>query len=193
MTSIDLSPAKFREFCRDLPLSDQARAIVAEDRPTVANLEALRAAGLIRDLFLLLVARLSKQEAIWWGCLCAWHAERPNPPPAVMAVYQAVFRWLHEPTDERRRETETAQKAAPAGALGTSLAQAVFFSGGSVLPPNLPEVLPPRTLPLQVLTNVAFIASRRGSPDETRACERLFLRMGLQVLDGQNRWELRPS
>src|SRR6266436_6656134 len=87
---------------------------------------------------------LPKREAVWWGCLCAWDAARPNPPPKEDAALRAVLRWIHEPTEANRRPLQTVSDAAGGtGSPAGCLALAAFFSAGSLTLPGLPVVPPP--------------------------------------------------
>ena len=176
------------EACRNLPLSDPARSLIAPEMTQLGYIGALLENGYFKDLFLFAAARLPKREAVWWGCLCAWHIERPDPPPALAAAYQAVVRWLEDPSEANRREAEAAAGAAPRQGLGTAIAQAVFYSEGSISPPGLPEVVPPRSLYIQVIANTVFLASRLADPVVTIERVRFFVRTGWEVLKGQNRW-----
>ena len=162
------APPSVQEICRGLPISDKAKAKMAGGPPPLVYLEMLLDGKLFRDAFLFVAGWLPLKEAVWWGCVCAWHVERPAPSPAVAATYQAVIRWLNEPTEERRREVEAAMKAAPPRALGTTVAQAVFYSGGSISQPDLPEVLPPPALSRQLLADTVFLAVRLTEPAKMR-------------------------
>ena len=57
-----------------------------------------------------------------------------------------VLRWLGEPTEDFRLAVRAAGDKAKNGSPEQILAQAVFFSGGSMSEPDLPAVLPPLRL-----------------------------------------------
>ena len=177
-----------KEICRDLPLSDTAKGLASGGPTHLVYLEALLEKDCAKDAFLFMAGWLPRPEAVWWGCLCAWHVERPEPPPPIAATYQAVIGWLEQPSEQYRREADAAASAAPRDCLGAAVAKAVFYSEGSISLPGLPPVLPPHSLLAQVISNTVFLASRQGDSALTRQREVLFLRMGLEVLNRTNRW-----
>lgn len=183
------SAAKLQAICRDFPLSEPAKSLATGEPAPLAYLELLMDHGLFRDTFLLMAAWLPKREAVWWGCLCAWCADRPEPPPPVAAAYQAVVSWVLAPTEANRRAAEAAGRATGRKTLGAALAQAVLYSEGSISGPDLPPVLPPENLSAQVIANAVFHASLRGDRARKVERQRQFLRIGLQVIHGKSRWQ----
>ena len=178
------------KICRELPLSQPVKSLAALDPPPMVFLEALLVNGWIKDIFLFLAACLPKREAVGWACIAAWLGERPEPPPLVAATYRAVIDWLVTPNESNRLAAEEVAKKAPNEALGTMAAWAVFCSGENIARPDLPPVAPPRVLFPQTIANTVFLASRYGDPALIPQRERLFLRIGLDVVDKVNRGQL---
>ena len=81
----------------------------------------------------------------------AWAAHEVGRQPGDLAPLQRqamdrVLRWLGEPTEDFRLAVRAAGDKAKNGSPEQILAQAVFFSGGSMSEPDLPAVLPPLRL-----------------------------------------------
>jgi uncharacterized protein DUF6931 len=93
---------------------------------------------------------LPPREGIWWAWVAARHAAQATEarraqetPAAQLAGLAATERWVLQPTDAHRRAAwRAAQDAGLDSAVGC-VAGAVFFTGGSVTPPNGPHVPPP--------------------------------------------------
>jgi hypothetical protein len=154
-----------------------------------AFFDALVQQELFDDAVAFLARLLTKPQAIWWGCLCAWDAARPNASAAVQAALAATLHWLQEPTEEHRRSAEQAARkvgmAKPAGAV----AQAAVYAQGSMSQPGLPEVKPPEDLTaLAIAGAVNLCAADLTLAGETNAYRQL-LRFGLEVASGKNRWQ----
>jgi hypothetical protein len=97
-----------------------------------------------------------------------------------------VLRWVLDPTEEHRRAAERAGADAadlPAGYL----AQAVFFSGGSLIAPNLPVVEPPPFLANRVIAGAILMAAGQSPIDRDEQL-RLFVHWGADVADGKLHW-----
>lgn len=131
---------------------------------------------------------LPAREAVWWGCLCLWDVVRPVPPPSVDVALAACLRWVFEPVEGHRRAAERA--AAEAGDVPVGyLAQAVFYSGGSVLGPDLPVASPPPFLTNRLIAGAVLLVAGQGRVD--RAAQlRLFLGWAADVADAKNHWSL---
>jgi hypothetical protein len=176
------------EVCRRYESSPTARSLLRSGQSPQAFFDVLMQQELYDDAVAFLARLLTKPQAVWWGCLCAWDAARPNPSSAVQAALHATLRWLQQPTEEHRRAVEQVARkvglAKPAGAV----AQAAVYAQGSMSPPGLPEVAPPEDLTaLTIAGAVCLSAADLTIAGETNAYRQL-LRFGLEVAAGKNRW-----
>lgn len=112
---------------------------------------------------------LSVREAVWWACVCARLAPDPAATPADLAALQAADAWVRRPSDDLRRAAMAAAQAAGARSPEALAAMAAFWSGGSIAPPDAPEILPePQVCGVTVASAVLLAALR---PDPARAEE----------------------
>lgn len=177
-------PPKAAAICEQFKLGEDARELLEPDDSAEYYLSALIENGLFTDAIRFTAYRLSKREAVWWGCLCAWEACRPKPTPAVSAALHACTVWVREPSEENRYTAEAARDAA----LGTPaghLALAVFLSGGSISRPELPPVAPNPGLTARLVAEAVLLASRLVPPSETSTCQRRFLGIAAEISSGQ--------
>jgi hypothetical protein len=129
---------------------------------------------------------LPARSAAWWGSLCVWEAARPTSPPEADTALGAVVRWILKPDEEQRRAAGQAAASAedePAGFL----AKAVYLSGGSLLPPELPVVSPPPFLAQRIITGAILMAATRTPAGRSEQLH-VFLQWGADVAEGKNRW-----
>ena len=130
---------------------------------------------------------LPKREAIWWAWSCARIAAGEEPPAAIRASLEATGRWIQEPTDANRRHAyELAQKAdmaTPAGCAGA----AAFFSGGSLGPPDQPELPPDEFQAAKAIAGAVLLAAVKD-PLEAKATLQDHLDRGLEVADRVHLW-----
>ena len=131
---------------------------------------------------------LPTREAVWWAWSCAREAAGESPSEAVQAALDATGCWISEPSEANRRAAyDKAQKAdlgTPAGCAGA----AAFFSGGSMGPPDQPEMPPGEYMAAKVIAGAVLLAA---TVDPTEAEGRLqeYLKRGMQVAERVHLWQ----
>jgi hypothetical protein len=188
-TPVQEAPRTAADVCQSFEPGQDARGLLRDEMTPKAYFSLLVQKELY-DAAVQFTARwLSKREAVWWGCLCAWDRKRPEPPEAIDGALGAAVRWVLEPSEENRRAARAAGKEAGAGTAAGSLALAAFYSEGSISYPDLPEVAPPSDLTARTVAIAVGLAARQGSPSEKDDRRRQFLQMGLEVALGKNPWD----
>jgi hypothetical protein len=173
-------------------LSPEARALLTRHTTPESYIRALRGEGKHTDALHFLAHWLPKREAVWWGCLCVWHVYRKEIPDAGRAAVRAVVQWVQEPIEPRRRTVE--KLVEPASGTRTApgcLALAAMLSGGSLLPEGLPIVPPAAHLTAHAIANMLVFAAAEKQPTAVDLLHAQFLDLGLEVLEGKNRWDAR--
>jgi hypothetical protein len=113
---------------------------------------------------------LPPREAVWWACVSARAAPDPAATPEDLAALQAADAWVRRPSDENRRAAMAAAEAAGTRSPEAWAAVAAFWSGGSLGPPNVPEMPPaPHMCGVAVASSVILAAVRN---DPSKAGER---------------------
>jgi hypothetical protein len=126
------------ELCNRADLGDEARELAAPDANLRAYVEGLASGGRLRDAAAALAQLLPAKDAITWGLESIRKVPESAKQRGAERVMSAVEAWLAEADDAKRRAAmQTAEQSGivtPAGCLGI----AVFFSGGSIAPPDTP-------------------------------------------------------
>jgi len=168
--------------------SEAARALLSDDPPCKEFLQRLVARKLYADAIRLLAHLLSKRSAIWWAALCTWEACRPQPDDAANAVFQLVVDWVKQPDDTRRRQAMMLARAAgvntPVGLLGS----AVFFSTGSIAPPDAPEVLPDAWESARLVAAAVQAAGHRLAASQQGKAQAHLIQLGVDVAAHKLPW-----
>ncbi len=181
------------EVCRAVQLGDEAKKLLRDGLTPRAFLDELVAKKHYPDAVRFLAFALPKREAVWWACLCARQAYSGGADAKILAALAASEKWVTDPSDANRRAAFAAAQAADIGNPAGSTGVAVFFSGGSIAPPNVPEVKPPERATAQAVAGAVMLAAVMKEPEKMAAKYQKYLTLGIEVGNGANRWpEKRP-
>jgi hypothetical protein len=177
------------EVCQQLPLGDEAKALLRDGLTPAQYLAALMGAQLHLDAIRFLARALPKREAVWWACVCTRGALGDSPPPASAAALRAAERWVADPSEDNRRAAMAAAEPIGLGDPAGCAAVASFWSGGSLAPPALPVVPPGEHLTAHAAAGAVMLAAVRTEPAKAAEKHRRFLALGIEVANGTNRWK----
>lgn len=186
---VEASSPPAATICQRFELGDEAKALLKKELKPLAFFQLLLEHKLYEDAIRFLSYLLPTRQAVWWGCMCVWHVARPEASSTAGAALEAVFRWVHDPSEDNRRAAEAAAQAAGPGTPAGALAMAVFLSGGSISLAKLPEVLPKPFLAAKTVANAVLAAARKVKPAQVPEMQRNLLNIGHDVAQGKNLWD----
>ena len=184
MSTLDLtkeSKRKPAEVVSDVALSEDAVSLMAESQNTLAYLDNLFDQELFDDAFLTLARALPRQYAIIWALRCVEDLCGEPPRPQDQRCLDLVKRWLADANDKVRRATMDAADAAEYEGPWAWLAAAVAFSGGSMAPPNLAEIQPPKQL-AAIAVSACLVAIMVRDPEAMADVSRKIIDTGLAMV-----------
>lgn len=171
-----------------LDVSDEAKVHWQGEQGLVAFFETLAQQRLWPDAVKVLAHLMDKRHAVWWGCLCCWPSERPEPKPANAKALHVTVAWVCDPSEPNRQACGAAGGTVGMGEAAGCLATAAFVSGGSMLPPNLPVVPPPPHLTGQVVASAVLLAAAASSSTDPDSLYHELLELGRAVAAGRFPW-----
>ncbi len=184
------APAAAEVHARYEP-SPAATELLADGMAPGRFLEYLLHAGLLEDSLSFLAYALPTRDAIWWGLRCVREVTPAEPAEPIAAAITAAETWLMDPSDENRRQAMVAAEEAtyetPAGCLDL----AVFFSEGSMAPPDCPAVPVGEGFSARTLFAAVHMATLTCGPEpagiETAA--RNFAQVGIECAREPGPWD----
>jgi hypothetical protein len=176
------------EICGNYGLSKEAQQRLRADLTPPQFIEKLVEVEQYQDVFDFLAHGLPKEDAIWWACLSIRHAQGPKLPPKELAALKAVVEWVVKPDDPKRRAAYAAGEQAGLGTPVGRAAIAVFGSGGSLGPPDLPELAPEPYLTAKAVSGSVALASMQGDPNAAADIQRDLVDLGIAVAEGKVPW-----
>ena len=172
-----------QEICAHMELSQEAAGLLEEKMTPKVFLDRLVGKERFPDAVGFVAHVLPKLEAIKWACVCAQLGTSTEPNAKISPALQAAAKWVGAPTDENRRAAMAAAEQEGFGTPGACAAQAVFFSGGSIAPPNVPEVQPGEFLTAKAVACAVNLAAVMIQPEKAPEKYRDFLRRGIELVD----------
>jgi hypothetical protein len=155
---------KLSELIARISVPPDADAVIAGAQTVRDAVDRLAAGGFMLEAARLAAHALPKREAVWWACMCARHTQPLDAPPALNDLCAAAETWVRKQTDESRR---AAFEMAQAMGLDTPEAWAAvgaFWSGDSMVAPDLPKVPPAPHLAGTAVAGAINLAAVRGDP-----------------------------
>ena len=160
-------------------LSDDAICVLSEYSTPMANVEKLSSVGLFPDAIKYLAHSLEGRSCIVWSLSCARRLHA-NATPVEQNAMLSVEKWLAEPTDAHRRAAQAAAEEARLSSPAGCIAIAVFFSEGSIAPPEVAAVpAPPRIA--QKIAAAGIILAVVEDPEKASDRYRSCVQLGLQA------------
>ena len=177
------------EVCARFKLSDEALPVTRQATTPAQCLDLLLEKQHYHDATRFLAHALPKREAVWWACLCARQAAPAAMSAPVSAALKLTEKWVNDPSEDNRRAAMPAAEAAGFSTPAGSAALGAFFSGGSLGPPNVPEIPPAETLTGDAVAGAIMLAVVAKEPEKASEKYRAFLTKGIEVANGKSLWK----
>ena len=179
---------QLEEYCLLIGLGKRARLFLRPELTARQYLGRLLVHGQYPDAIRFQAHTLPKREAVWWACLCLRSVSDPMRLPKQAEALKAVVRWVMEPGETNRQAAGAAGKDAGFATPVGCIAMAVFWSGGSILPPNQPVVPPDPLLTANTLSGTIMAAAAEGLPEQVKPNMRRFLALGIGIAKCDHLW-----
>ena len=137
---------------------------------------------------------LPSRESVWWSWVSTRHAtQMPGGKPAtreVHATLAAIERWIVRPDDETRRAAWDSGNVAGLDTPVGMVSAAVFLSGTSVAPANIPPVPPPPGAAMPIVAGAILVAGSVNEVAENIAPTlAAFAAQGLEIVKRLGGWD----
>lgn len=163
-------PKTADELCQSLNLEESSIALLTPGMSPDAFITSLIDHEQFADAIRVLSLHLPKPEAIRWARDCFSGSLNRPLNDSEQVCMDAVTAWLEDPSNDHRLQAHAAAEQSEYGSPVSWVAAAVFWSGGSIAPPELAEVSPPPELCGQGVVACLLMVATQGDP--TRAQER---------------------
>ena len=101
-------------------------------------------------------------------------------------IRQMIFEWLKAHDDTRRRAIQKQGKGLDVIDPYSWLSWGVFWSGGSIVEPDLPTVFPQEGLLAHAISGAVMLAAVQDDGKNMKKNYENFLKQGLTLLEGKH-------
>lgn len=181
------------QLSRDAAVEPPAQALLTPDRGPRAYLAALVGADHLPDAIRIVARLLPSREGVWWAWVAVRRACDGSLTDPGRAALKATEEWIANPSDAHRRAAYAAAEEAgfdtPAGAV----ALGVYFTGGSIAPPEAPAVEPPSGTAARILAGSVLMGTTQTDPALAPERMRDALRLAVDVAERIRLWPPEPD
>jgi len=174
-------PQTAADYCQLLELSEEAQPLLTEQQTPVEFLDLLTQQELFPDAVRFLAFWLPKPAAVEWGCRAVQGVLGDQLSAQEKDALARAGKWAEEPNEENRRAAGDAAEATEFSGPPSWVALGAFWSGGSLAPPDLPEVPPGEGLTAQAITGALMMTAPHGDPLQAPDRYRGFLAAGKEL------------
>jgi len=172
------------EVCGSANLSSEALALLTPQGGVIEFLDLLVNHKLMPDAVSLMAHALPKREAVWWGCLAARTLIDDHTRPEIVAALEAAEAWVYKPSEETRRAAMERARKTQFDHPAAWAAVAAFWSGGSMVAPDLPEVPPAAHLTGLAICGAVQLSAVSRNPERAPEKFRALLAQALDIANG---------
>lgn len=150
-----------RQVFEAFPTAQQVIGTAPTTEPPLTFLRGLVAAGEHKDAIGFCAFVMPRRETVWWALQCVQRMQPAGTPPD--PAMKAAETWVRDPTDEARRTALALGEAGHHANLGTWVALAAGYSGGSMVSTHAvpcPPDLTAKTARIAVLTALGRVPER---------------------------------
>ncbi len=127
---------------------------------------------------------LPKRESIWWSYICSKETTNDKDSDISNKTIDTIEKWVKQPNEDLRRNAgklaETLGLYVPLGWVATAL----FWSGGSITPPDKPAAEPESFMCGEAVANAISLAAEQSEDSIDKM--KLYLKRGLHIAMGGN-------
>ena len=175
------------ELLREFELSEpEAEQVLVRDTAPQISIERLIEAGFYLDAIKLLAHGLPKREAVWWACLAARKAQKPDTDQDNVNALLATETWARKPTEEHRLRCKELGEKTQFKSAASWAATAASWCTGSMTPTGEPEVPPPAYLYAHAVAGSISLAAALVDPENLEENYKLMLAQGIDLARGGN-------
>jgi hypothetical protein len=169
------------ELARRAQVAEQAAALAAPDMTPDAVVATLQQHNLPLDAIRFLAQALPPRDRVRWASRCVRAASGEALEPGDAEALRLADAWVEHPTEDIRREAHAAAEAREFASPASWVAMAVFWSDGSMSPPQAPAVPADPAYAGQAAAGAVMLAAVVDPPEKAPERHQQFITWGREA------------
>ncbi|MDH3325970.1 MAG: hypothetical protein OEM38_04550 [Gammaproteobacteria bacterium] len=172
------------KICKYVDLEKTTLPLLKSEQSLSDFIQSLLQNHALKDAIGVIAQALPAREAVYWASLCVKDilGDKPNLDDA--NALRAADQWMVKPNeDDRYLNLHMAEKLEYATAASW-VANAVFWSGGSITPKGEAKVEAPDGVFGKAVTGAILLASAHEDPKQTQNLYQRFIKRGINIAQG---------
>ncbi len=176
-----LDPLPVVELARRAQVGEQAAALAADGLAPDAVVAAFQQHELTLDAIRFLAQALPPRDRVRWASRCVRAASGDALDPGDAEALRLAEAWVDDPTEEARRAAHAAAEAREFASAASWVAMAVFWSTGSMAPPQAPTVPADPAYAGQAAAGAVMLAAVVDPPEKAAERHQQFIAWGREA------------
>ncbi len=172
------------EVCELAGLSNAGCALLTPELGFGEFLAVLMEQELLIDAVAIMAHALPKREAVWWACLAARAVVDDETPEEIQSTLESAEAWVYKSTDEMRRAAMAQAHKTQFDHAAVWAAVGAFWSGGSMVAPELPAVPPAEHLTGLAVSGAVKLSVLAREPEKAPEKFRALLAQAIDIAKG---------
>lgn len=174
-------PLSAAELARRAQVGEQAVALAADGTAPDAVVAALQQHELPLDAIRFLAQALPPRDRVRWAARCVRAVSGEALAPGDAEALRLADAWVDDPTEEVRRAAHAAAEAREFASAASWVAMAVFWSTGSMAPPQAPVVPADPAYAGQAAAGAVMLAAVVDPPEKAAERHQQFIAWGREA------------
>ena len=187
MNELNLVKAKSQNaevICKNVDLEKDSLPLVKPGETLSGVIQGLLQVHAFKDVIGVIAQSLPAREAVYWASLCVKDVLGDKPDTDDSNAIRAAEQWMIKPNeDDRYLSLQMAEKLEYATAASW-VANAVFWSGGSITPRGDAKVEAPDGIFGKAITGAVMLASVDEDPKKVQNLQQRFIKRGINIAQG---------
>jgi len=189
MATADLNLIKAKDqramfICKHVDLEETSKTLLTADQTVSAFIQTLQQNAALKDIIGVIAQALPVREAVYWACLCVRDSFVDNPPADDLLAIKAAEQWVYQPDEDNRRLNEKLAEKLEHATAAAWVANAVYWSGGSITPKDEAKVEPPDGVFGKAISGAVNLASAHEEIKKMQALQNRFIERGISIAQG---------
>ena len=171
-------------ICKNVDLEKDSLPLLKPGETLSGFIQGLLQVYSLKDVIGVISQALPPREAVYWACLCVRDVLDEKESPDDVHAIKAAEQWLVNPNEDNRYLNLQMAEQLEYATAAAWVANAVFWSGGSITPRDQAKVEAPEGIFGKAICGAIMLASADEDPKKANGLQQRFVKRGINITQG---------